>query len=258
MLALAFGLGCISVIPAGLAEFTLIGDELDFAVFEGDASVTQVVAVMLLVVGPVEEVCKFGAAWVKPYRSLYFEEPIDALVYAAAAGLGFASIENVRYVLQFGPEVMLVRAPVTTLGHLAVSCVWGYAYGLHQQSGYRRHAVVAGSLLLAAVLHDLFNTLAITSTLGGVTIAMVAVGGVWAYRRFRWGQRVSPFRLRRNYPTAPCALCSRQIRVTSRVCPFCGTLTDLQRASLTCGHCRMVNRHDAAYCTTCGDRLLRE
>ena len=83
---------------------------------------------------------------------------------------------NVAYVLQYGPEVMAVRAPVSTLGHLAVSCVWGYAYGLHQQSGYRRHATVIGSLVLAAALHGLFNTLVLTSTLAVLALAMVIIG----------------------------------------------------------------------------------
>ena len=222
MLALAFGFGCLSTIPAALVEYLLVGEELNLAIFEGDADLTQTAAVMLLVVGPVEELCKFGAAWIKPYRSLYFEEPIDALVYAAAVGMGFASLENVAYVLQYGPEVMVVRAPVSTLGHLAVSCVWGYAYGLHQQSGYRRHATVIGSLVLAAALHGLFNTLVLTSALAVVALAMVIIGGVWTFRRFQWGQSVSPFRLRRNYPTAACSTCSRQIRITSNFCPFCG------------------------------------
>ena len=132
MLAVAFGLGCLSTIPAGLVEYFLLGRDLDAAILAGEAGFAATATAMLLVVGPVEEICKFGAAWIKPYRSLYFEEPIDALVYAAAAGLGFASIENILYVIEYGPEVMVVRAPVSTLGHLAVSCVWGYAYGLHQ------------------------------------------------------------------------------------------------------------------------------
>lgn len=256
MLALAFGLGCLSTIPAGLVEYFLLGGEFDGAILEGDAGFAQTATAMLFVVGPVEEVCKFGAAWIKPYRSLYFEEPMDALVYAAAAGLGFASLENIGYVIAYGPEVMLIRAPISTLGHLAVSCVWGYAYGLHQQSGYRRHAAVGGSLVLAALLHGLFNTLALTSVLGVLAFSMVGLGGVWAYRRFQWGQSVSPFRLRRNYPTAACSTCSRQIRITSKFCPFCGASAFLRGVSLTCGQCRSVNRPDATYCTSCGDRLL--
>ena len=75
---------------------------------------------MLLVVGPVEEFSKFAVVRLKAYRSLYFDEPMDGLVYAAAASLGFASLENVLYVVDFGPEVMIVRAPVSTVAHLGV------------------------------------------------------------------------------------------------------------------------------------------
>jgi RsiW-degrading membrane proteinase PrsW (M82 family) len=71
---------------------------------------------MLVVVGPVEELCKFGAVRLGVYRSLYFDAPIHGLVYSVTASLGFASLENLFYVFQYGPEVMLLRDPLATLG----------------------------------------------------------------------------------------------------------------------------------------------
>ena len=62
---------------------------------------------MLAIVGPVEETSKFLAIRLAVYRSLHFEEPMDGLVYGAAASLGFASLENLIYVLSYGPEVMI-------------------------------------------------------------------------------------------------------------------------------------------------------
>ena len=81
---------------------------------------------MTFVVGPVEELCKFAAVRLGPYRSLYFDEPVDGLVYASAASLGFASLENLFYVLEYGPEVM-IAPPLSTVGHLVF--VWGFALG---------------------------------------------------------------------------------------------------------------------------------
>ena len=257
MLAMAFGLGCISTIPALIAEFVLIGARIEVEHLIQSAPLSGIVVAMLLVVGPAEETCKFVAAWIKPYRSIYFDEPIDGLVFAAAASVGFASIENFLYVMEMGPAVMLVRAPVSTLGHMAFSCIWGYAYGLHQASNYRKHMTVAGALVLSAVVHGVFDILLLTPALGFLGIGMVFALGVWAFRRFQWGQKISPFRFRRNYPTAACAACGEQVRLTSRYCPFCGVPAKFLGEELVCGNCRAENHAGAAYCTSCGDRLLR-
>ena len=159
LIAVTFGLGCLSTIPAGIIEFIFLGDSL----LEEGGGLGGVAAGMLFVVGPVEEACKFAVVRLKPYRSLYFDEPMDGLVYAAAASLGFASLENLFYVLEFGPEVMIVRAPVSTVSHLVHGSIWGYALGLHQASGYRRSMLVAASLVLAAFIHAIFNILAFAS-----------------------------------------------------------------------------------------------
>ena len=90
LIAWTFLLGALATIPALIAEAIFLTDsDLD----EG-ASLQATAAAMLLVVGPVEEACKFAVVRLKPYRSLYFDEPVDGLVYAAAASLGFASLET--------------------------------------------------------------------------------------------------------------------------------------------------------------------
>ena len=84
---------------------------------------------MLFVVGPVEETSKFLAVRLGAFRSLYFDEPRDGLVYAVAASLGFASLENLVYILQFGPEVMVGRAPLSTLAHVIFRKLLGAGAG---------------------------------------------------------------------------------------------------------------------------------
>ena len=250
LIALTFLLGCLSTVPALIGEVIFLGDA---DLVEG-ASLSAVAAGMLLVVGPVEELCKFGAVRLKPYRSLYFDEPMDGLVYAAAASLGFASLENLAYVAAFGPAVMVARAPLSTVAHLVFGSIWGYALGVHHASGYNRTGLVVVSLVLAAFAHATFNIAAFAFPLGAVLL--VIGGGVWAFGRFKWGQRVSPFRYRRNYPVVECRSCDRLVRVTSRFCRFCGSSIDSGPRRLFCGHCGERNRPEASYCTGCGDQLL--
>ena len=253
LIAPTFGLGCLATIPAAIIEFVVLGESF----LEEGAGLAAIAPGMLLVVGPVEEVCKFLAVRLKAYRSLYFDEPIDGLVYAAAASLGFASVENLFYVLEFGPAIMLIRAPVSTLAHLVFGCIWGYALGLHHASGGRRTLLVIGALALGSLTHAVFNILAIEPLLIPVALVLVAIGAIWVSGRFRWAQRISPFRYRRNFPNIECHTCGQRIRVTSRFCRYCGAAVGRVVASLFCGQCDVWNRADAHYCTGCGDRLLQ-
>ena len=51
--------------------------------------------------------------------------------------------------------------------------------------------------------------------------------------------------------------CGHPIRVHSTYCRLCGTLQiEAGHASPICGNSRRPNRHDASFCTNCGDRLL--
>ena len=220
------------------------------------AGLGGIAAGMLFVVGPVEELCKFLAVRLKAYRSPYFDEPMDGLVYAAAASLGFASLENLFYVFEFGAEVMLVRAPLSTLAHLVFGCVWGYALGVHHASGRKRPLLVVGALALGAFTHAAFNVLVSVPPTILVAVLLTVGGAIWTARRFRWGREVSPFRFRRNYPKTRCAACGRRIRVISHFCRYCGASAVSRKELLFCGNCDAENRPDASYCIGCGDQLL--
>ena len=257
LLVYAFVLGMLFTAPAAALEAALLwGTEIRVG-----ASLAAAAAAMLFVVGPVEELSKFMAVRLGPYRSLYFEEPRDGLVYAVAASLGFASVENLVYILSFGPEVMVGRAPFSTLAHVIFGSFWGVGLGIRAQEGRRvRGLWLVGGLITAAAVHGVFNILLLTlSPLGLMLILLLTGLGLWwTLSRFRWAQRVSPFRLRRNYPKAPCYACGELNSITSRFCQYCGRNHPSVSASrLVCSHCVAPVRPDAGYCTSCGDMLLR-
>lgn len=251
LIAITFLLGCLSTIPAGIVNTTFGVAQL----VEANPDLLTFATGMLLVVGPIEELCKFSVVRLVPYRSLYFDEPMDGLVYGVTAALGFASLENLLYVFQFGPEVMLFRAPISTLAHLVFGSIWGYALGQHHSSGGNKTWLVVGSLGLAAVVHALFNVALFAFPLAA--IGLVAAGGIWAFRMFQRGQRTSPFRFKRNYPQTECRSCGALVRLVNRFCTSCGAPVSPPTGELICGNCQTRNRPDAAYCTGCGDRLLR-
>ena len=210
---------------------------------------------MALVVGPVEELCKFGAVRLGPYRSLFFDEPVDGLIYASTASLGFASLENLFYVLQYGPQVMILRAPMSTLGHLVFGSIWGYALGQYYISNGRRKSYLVGSLALAAGAHALFNVLVVSFLLGAAGLTLV--GGIWSFRAIRRGNRESPFRFRRNYPRVRCVNCGESMVSYNQFCTKCGAPRPDGKGDVVCSNCGRSNRLDAAFCTGCGDQFMR-
>lgn len=250
ILALTFFLGILSTFPAALISFVL----LDASSLDPEAvELTSVAAVMLLIVGPVEETCKFLAVRVYAARSSWLEEPSDALIVAAAASLGFASLENVLYIFELGPAVMIGRAPLSTVGHVIFASFWAEALGRKLQAGSAGALWLPLGLLAAAVAHGLFNVAVTVAPLIG--LLFVVVGLWWLLRRFGWARRASPFRYRRNVPQTACLHCGGRISVRGRFCRHCGATATFTYAELWCSHCGLRLLAQAVYCPGCGDRL---
>ncbi|MBX3230693.1 MAG: PrsW family intramembrane metalloprotease [Labilithrix sp.] len=78
---------------------------------------------------PIREAVKVCAMW-PAFRSKYFDEPIDGLVYSASAALGFALVES-AHMLRVHPSggIWIVRALLALPAHVFFACAWGYALG---------------------------------------------------------------------------------------------------------------------------------
>ena len=112
--------GMLSVIPALVLEVVLssatsgwIEPELTY---QGSSFQAFIVA------AAVEEACKILVVYWVVWRRPEFDERIDGIVYAGRAGLGFALVENVMYLLnQQSVEgqlvVWVVRALLAVPGH---------------------------------------------------------------------------------------------------------------------------------------------
>lgn len=83
---------------------------------------------------PVREASKVCAAW-PAFRSKYFDEPYDGIVYSASAALGFAVIES-GWVIRIhpGPGFWILRALLGLPANVFFACVWGYALGRVKQA----------------------------------------------------------------------------------------------------------------------------
>lgn len=180
--------GAVAVVPALVWE----------APFGRMLSTTNSVLVQLglsfFVVGFGEELFKFGAVFFSAYRSPQFNEPMDGIIYAAAAAIGFSVVENVLYIASFGMSIAPLRATISTLAHIAFSGLGGYYLGLAKFST-PAGPLIARALAVAAFLHGAFDFLLITR-LASPFVLVVAVLGLQALLFTAMGQasRISPFR----------------------------------------------------------------
>ena len=89
-------------------------------------------------------------------RSSAFDKPLDGIVYGATAALGFATIENIFYVLDGGLGTAITRAILSVPSHAFWGAIMGYTVGQVRFSGRKKRFILLG-LLIAVILHGLFN-----------------------------------------------------------------------------------------------------
>ena len=104
---------------------------------------------------PMREAFKVAAMW-PAFRSKYFDEPIDGLVYASAAALGFATIENAM-TLRDHPLglIWVARTAVALPAHVFFACAWGYALGRAKRTK-RPGAMFPAAWVVATASHGLY------------------------------------------------------------------------------------------------------
>lgn len=125
----------------------------------------------ILVVGFTQEFLKYAAVRFSVFGSNEFDEPIDGIIYATAAGLGYAAVLNIAFVVDSGGVDLgagVLRITVTSLAHASFAGVVGYFLGT-QKFSQRPAWWSAAGVGIAAVLNGLFYYLRTTITRGALS-----------------------------------------------------------------------------------------
>lgn len=130
---------------------------------------------------PVREASKVCAAW-PAFRSKYFDEPYDGIVYSASAALGFAVIESGWIIRMHPGGFWIFRALLGLPANVFFACVWGYALGRVKQAKdpgpvfpVAWFAATLAHGLYAYLLYGrgettVFATLPLLATMGGISL----------------------------------------------------------------------------------------
>src|SRR5262245_44025365 len=151
-------LGMLSVIPALILEVVLsklVGAQLEPQLTYQGASFQA-----FIVAAAVEEACKILVVYWVVWRRPEFDERMDGIVYASRAGLGFALVENVMYLLQQqslqGQIIVWVeRALLAIPGHAMWTGMIGAMAARRRFDG--RGLGLAGGYLLAVAFHGAYD-----------------------------------------------------------------------------------------------------
>ena len=152
-LVLSFVFGCLSIIPAVIAE-------LSFKLPEKSIATAFLFAYVLVALS--EEGAKFAVLRVYAYPKRSFDEPLDGIVYSVMISMGFATLENVLYVLQYaekgmGLQVALQRMFLSVPAHASFAVVMGYFVGKAKFSRGNRTGLLLAGLLGATFFHGTFD-----------------------------------------------------------------------------------------------------
>jgi protease PrsW len=115
----------------------------------------------ILVIGFTQEFLKFAAVRFSVYTSSEFDERTDGIIYSTAAGLGFATILNIAYVINSGGIDLgsgAIRIVLTALAQASISGVTGYFMSREKLDGAPVWWMPLG-VSIAAVLNGLFFSL---------------------------------------------------------------------------------------------------
>lgn len=257
--------GMVVAIPVAALESFLIWLADPDTFLSGANSTPSLAAtayMSFVVAGLTEELGKYVVVRRTVYGSPYFDEPMDGLVYASAAALGFASLENFGYLLSFGWEVILVRGPYSTLAHVLFAAMWGYPLGLGKirEGGARR--LVWFGLIGSMIAHGLFDFFLFT---GGIyswlSLSVFLASGALFIIMLRRARQLSPFKMMVGELLVACSQCGQQVPYYASFCARCGQpLAEAKQSGpVFCGKCgAALNNKEAAFCTSCGSRLLRK
>lgn len=82
-----------------------------------------------------EEISKFAMLFLFIWRDKNFNEYYDGILYAVFVSLGFACLENIMYVMQYGMGVAVSRGLLAVPLHALCGVVMGYYFSLAKFSG---------------------------------------------------------------------------------------------------------------------------
>lgn len=107
-----------------------------------------------------EEFFKWMILFILVYKTIEFEDAYDGILYGASVSLGFATVENILYLLSFGLDTAFIRALLPVSSHALFGVVMGYYFGKAKFSlTSEKMKWIAIACFAPFLLHVLYNAI---------------------------------------------------------------------------------------------------
>ncbi len=153
-LVISFLLGMIAVLPVYLIESYFVpklGKWMEIN------PILYHFLLSFLVIACTEEGMKYLSTRLYAYRKTEFNEPFDGITYCVIVSMGFATLENLFYVLQNGYLTGIMRMFLSVPAHASFGVLMGYHLGLAKIDRPRQWTHKFRALLFPVVLHGIFD-----------------------------------------------------------------------------------------------------
>ena len=148
--------GCLLVIPAIFLEI-IVGKF--FKPFTTDSIIYQIIIKSFIIAGLVEEWLKRLVVKKTVYKNQHFDEVMDGIIYTIVASLGFATVENIFYVMNGGFSIAIARAFTSLPLHAITAGIMGYFIGKAKFA--ENHTIETKyfriGLLIAVLIHGIYD-----------------------------------------------------------------------------------------------------
>ncbi len=159
LIAVCFVFGAISTYPAMKME--------EFGMFDlyiiNSPDILMTFTFAFLIVGFSEELMKYIFLRYYIYPKKEFSEPMDGIVYSVTISMGFATLENILYIVlrteDFNEalEIAYSRMLTAVPAHAAFSMTMGYFVGIAKTAPHKESLYLLCGLFGAVLLHGLYD-----------------------------------------------------------------------------------------------------
>jgi len=178
----------------------LISWPLEYLIVLKEDDVVDEFIAAIFKVALVEEFSKFVFVRYILFPNKNFNEPFDGIVYAVMVGMGFATLENIVYVFEYGMTTGLYRMFTAVPAHATFAVMMGYFIGKAKFTHTRNLYYGVLALAVPTCFHgayDYFWFIAeVRDIWAGIwifSIVSLVVGLVLSRKAIQLHQQASPF-----------------------------------------------------------------
>ena len=168
--------GTLSCVPASFME-----SAIESSVIMGpEGSLSYAVTNAFLVAALCEEICKYLFLRFGAWNNREFGYRFDGIVYGVAVAVGFAVLENILYVMQYGFYTAIVRAVMAVPLHAFCGVFMGIFFGAAKQAQVQGRSTIKFTflaLIVPMLIHGIYDSLAF---LGSTEASVVLLAFVLA------------------------------------------------------------------------------